>query len=353
MPRQVYFFIVAVAAACLPAIVFVHLSCDPALQTYALDIEGVHGIPLERWLWMQGVYPITGVFAGEAYYNWAEEAYRSQWYIPALITPGGRLSVSGRSSGDGVVAVVIAPRPERSILDVAPTAAGALGLKGDFDGRCAYPANATQIVVIYVDALGWQRYEWGRPAMGNLSALGPAPAIDVYPSISVVNAAAMVTGVTPERSGVDRWERRTMRADNVIDMAARDGVSAAWIDGPRPPVTTGTGIISLDDADGDGTTDDEVTARAMAEHEAGTRLLYVHLRGPDRALHASGPYSQRSHDALSEADAQIGAIVRNLRPGTLLIVTADHGGHDIAGDRGEHGTLLPQDMLIPFVVRAC
>ncbi|OPY29453.1 MAG: Type I phosphodiesterase / nucleotide pyrophosphatase [Methanocella sp. PtaU1.Bin125] len=355
MPRQVRFFIVAVVAACLPAIVFVHLSCDTALQTYALDIDGVHGIPLERLLWRQGVYPITGVFAGGAYYDWADEAYRSQWYIPALITSGGRLIVSGRSSDDGVAAVITVPRPELSILDVAPTAGGALGLKGDFDGRCVYPANATQVVVIYVDALGWQRYEWGRPAMSNLSALGPAPAIDVYPSISVVNAAALVTGVMPERSGVDRWERRTMRTgvDNVIDLAARHGVSAAWIDGPRPPVTTATGIISLEDADGDGTTDDEVTARAMAEYEAGTRLLYVHLRGPDRALHASGPYSNRSLAALAQADAQIGTMVRSLKPGTLLIITADHGGHDIAGGKGEHGTLLPEDMIIPFIARAC
>jgi len=353
MPRQVYFLFIVVLAACLPAVCYVHLSFDPALQTYSIDTEGVHGIPLERWLWEECIYPVTGIYAGGEYFNWTDAAYHSLWYIPVMITPDGGLSIFGRSQDRQDITVVTAPRPERSILDVAPTACDALGLKGDFDGSSARRGNASQVVVIYVDALGWQRYEWARPVMRNLTALGPSAACDVYPSISNVNAAALITGVMPERSGVDRWERRTMMTDNIIDIALRNGVSAAWIDGPRPPVSPDRGIISVNDSDGDGVTDDEIMDRAIAEYEDSTRLLYVHLYDTDRALHESGPYSQRSLDAMARADAMIGLMVSRLGPGTLLIITADHGGHEIEGGKGDHGTLLPQDMVIPLVLMGC
>lgn len=353
MPRQVYFLIIAFLIACLSAICYTHLSYDPALQTYSMEAGGVQGIPLERRLWQDGVYPVTGIYAGTEYINWTDAAYHSLWYIPAVITPEGNLSIFGRSLNGQDITVVTASRPVRSILDVAPTACGALGLKGDFDGRCICPVNASQVVVIYVDALGWQRYEWARPVMRNLSALGPSAACDVYPSISSVNAAALITGVMPERSGVDRWESRTIIVDNIIDIALRNGVSAAWVDGPRPPVSLDRGIVSVSDTDGDGVTDDEIMDRAIAGYEGGTRLIYVHLYDTDRALHESGPYSQRSLDAIARADVQIGSIVSRFKPGTLLIITADHGGHDIEGGKGDHGTLLPQDMFIPFLAWIC
>jgi hypothetical protein len=353
MPRQVYFLFIAVLAASLPAVCYVHLSFEPALQAYSMDAGSVNGIPLERWLWHEGIYPVTGVYAGGEYVKWADAAYHSLWYIPVIVTPDCSLSIFGKPGDGHDIAVVTASRPERSILDVAPTAGEALGLKGDFDGTSGRQGNASQVVVLYVDALGWQRYEWATPVMSNLSSLGPSAACDVYPSISNVNAAALITGVMPERSGVDRWERRTMIADNLIDIALRNGVSAAWIDGPRQPVSLDRGIVSVNDSDGDGVTDDEIMARAVAEYENGTRLLYVHLYDTDRTLHISGPYSRRSLDAMARADVLIGSMVSRLKPGTLLIITADHGGHDIEEGRGDHGTLLPQDMIVPLVYRRC
>ncbi|MGA9139069.1 MAG: alkaline phosphatase family protein [Methanocella sp.] len=350
MPRPVYFFIIAILALSILAIHPVHLSFDPALQTYS---PGSDGIPLERLLWRQGIYPVTGAFAGGEYINWADAAYRSLWYIPVLVTPEGHLSIFGRPSDIRDITVLTMSRPERSILDVAPTAGEALGLKSDFDGICVGHSNASQVVVIYIDALGWQRYEWAMPVMGNLTAIEPTAACDVYPSISAVNAAALITGVMPERSGVDRWERRTMAVDNIIDIALRNNISAAWVDGPRPPVSLERGIVSVNDTDGDGVFDEEIMDRAMAEYKQGTRLLYVHLYDTDRALHETGPYSQRSLEALARADALVGSMASDLKPGTLLIVTSDHGGHDIEGGRGDHGTLLPQDMIIPFVARVC
>jgi len=157
----------------------------------------------------------------------------------------------------------------------------------------------------------------------------------------------------PERSGIDHWGMRNIGSDNAITTALRNGVSAAWIDGPRPPVSLPQGIIRVNDTNGDGSFDDEIAERAIAEYDKGTRLLYVHLFDTDRTLHDSGPYSGRSLDAAARADARIGRLAGRLRPGTLLLVIADHGGHDIGGGRGDHGSLLPQDMLVPLAFTLC
>lgn len=342
--------VLAILIAC-PFVHFMEPGPEPSLQKYTMDINGTNGIPLERYLWKDGIYPITGIYAGGQYFDWAAAAYRSIWYIPVLYSKGS-LVAFGEKLPPGRVSAVTVPGAGLSVLDVAPTACYALGINGSFDGRSIYQANTSRIVILYIDALGWDRYAWARPVMDNISSLGePEKACSVYPSISNVNAAAMLTGVMPERSGIDRWENRTLLTDDAISMALGNGVSAAWIDGPSPPVLLSRGIITVNDSNGDGSADDDIVDRAVAEHRNGTRLLYVHIYDMDRALHETGPYSNRSLESARWDDAQAGRLIGSLKPGTLLIVLADHGGHDIAGCKGDHGTLLPQDMLIPMFVK--
>jgi hypothetical protein len=353
MPRLTWFLLLVLLAAGAAGIHHVSPAIDGAISPDVIDANGTQGVLLERYLWQHGLYPVIGICSGGQYIDWEDVATRSLWYVPALILPDGGLSLFGEPLAGRDIAVITAPRPGRSVLDVAPTASGALGLRGDFDGRDLCQANVSRVVVIYVDGLGWYRYLQAKQAMENLSALGPAPACCVYPSISNVNAAAMLTGLRPERSGIDHWGMREISSDNVIAMALRNGVSAAWVDGPRPPVFLRQGIIRVNDTNGDGSWDDEIAERAAAEYDNGTRLLYVHLFDTDRTLHASGPYSKQSFAAANDADALIGYLAGHLRSGTLLMVIADHGGHEITGGQGDHGSLLPQDMLVPLAIRLC
>jgi hypothetical protein len=352
MSRLACFFLFIIVAACA-GVHFIRPDTGPALHSAMNDANGTRGVLLERYLWQRGLYPVVGIWSGGHYIDWATAASHSRWFIPAFLSPDGELSMFDERLDARDIAVITVPRPALSVLDVAPTACGALGLCGDFDGRDLALANASQVVVIYLDGLGWCRYEQARPVMKNLSALEPAPACCVYPSISRVNAAAMVTGVCPERSGIDRWESREIRTDDALDLALRNGISAAWIDGPRPPLSLRQGIVRVNDVNGDGSFDDEITDQAIAYYANGTRLLYVHLFDTDRALHLHGPYSPESRECDARADVLIGRLVDRLKPGTLLIVVADHGGHDILGGRGDHGSLLPRDMLIPLAVRSC
>lgn len=321
---------------------------DSVPQKYAISYEGVSGIPIERMLWRSGIYPVTGISIGDKHIDWLEAAYHSLWYIPVLLSDGN-MSIFGHGAR-GEVRVETSFKPAYSTMDVAPTACEALGIYGDFDGKSLAHVNASQVIVIYVDALGLYRYQWARDEMVNVSTLGePIVASSVYPSISNINAAAMATGALPERSGIDVWNNHTILAPTCLQLARRDNVSAAWVDSPSQ--TLNIGVIKVPDADGDGTADDEVMARAIAEHENGTRLLYVHLLQADRALHDSGPYSERSRKAIGNLDALVGKLLAHVKPGTLVILIADHGGHDIEGGKGDHGSLLPQDLLVPAFIR--
>lgn len=324
-----------------------------SLEKYRLNYNGSSGIPLERFLWKAGAYPVTGVITGSLSIDWADIAYCSYRDIPVLVDSHGGINAFGESIPGDDVFVATADKPRNSIMDIAPTVSEALGMQGgNYDGKSLAHVNASQVVVLYIDALGWYRYHRAKE-MGitsNISLLGdPVMASSVYPSISVVNAAAIVTGVYPEKSGIDRWDNRTILVDTSLDLAKRSNVSAAWIDSMKPPISLKEGIINVPDEDS--ITDDEVIDRAISEHNKGMRLIYAHIAYTDKMLHMTGSYSQESQEAIAHADVLTGRLLEYIRPGTLVIIVADHGGHDIAGGMGDHGSLLPHDMLIPIFLK--
>jgi arylsulfatase A-like enzyme len=48
---------------------------------------------------------------------------------------------------------------------------------------------------------------------------------------------------------------------------------------------------------------------------------------------------------ITQTDKAVGRILAALPPDTLVILTADHGGHDTG-----HGSNLPEDMTIPWII---
>jgi len=320
------------------------------IEKYGLHCNSTPGIPLEKTLWLAGDYPVEFVSIGNTYINWTEAAYRSLWSIPVREDNGSICAFGERLQG--MITVGVSPKPEYTTMDIAATACEALGIPTEgFDGVSLTRAKASQVVVIYVDALGWYRYLWAREKMKNITSLGPPLlASSVFPSISNVNAAAMVTGVYPEKSGIDIWENRTMLVDNDFDLAKRYRISHAWVDGPRPPVSLKDGIIRTPYRN-DSRYDEGIMEKAISEYRNGTRLLYVHIFEADQALHRTGPYSRESLKAIEHDDALVGHMLPEVGRGTLVIVVSDHGGHAIEGGKGDHGTLLPQDMLVPVFIK--
>jgi hypothetical protein len=88
---------------------------------------------------------------------------------------------------------------------------------------------------------------------------------------------------------------------------------------------------------------------AIEQIPLGFDLMFVHFGSPDSRGHKYGWMSDSYLKALRQGDEALGLLLSALdqygiRDSTLVIVTADHGGHD----RGHVGTVI-EDLLIPWV----
>jgi predicted AlkP superfamily pyrophosphatase or phosphodiesterase len=107
---------------------------------------------------------------------------------------------------------------------------------------------------------------------------------------------------------------------------------------------------SVDQHFGADVTDPEIKQQALQFIEAGLpTVLFIHFPDTDRIGHAFGWMSANQLHAVTFVDGLIGEIVAKLEGGgylesTLLIVTADHGGHDKV-----HGDDSPEDRTIPWL----
>jgi phosphopentomutase len=107
---------------------------------------------------------------------------------------------------------------------------------------------------------------------------------------------------------------------------------------------------SVDQFIGSDVTDMEVKNRAVGLIQAGLpAVLFIHFPDVDKAGHSTGWMSPGQMQTVTAADGLISQLVVALEGGgylnsTLLIVTADHGGHDTT-----HGSDSPEDTTIPWL----
>lgn len=92
-----------------------------------------------------------------------------------------------------------------------------------------------------------------------------------------------------------------------------------------------------------------VAKEAVAQIADGFGLMFVHFAGPDLRGHKYGWMSGEYMKVLREGDAALGKILAALEENhlldtTLIIVTADHGGHD-----KNHIGLVIEDYRIPWI----
>jgi arylsulfatase A-like enzyme len=82
----------------------------------------------------------------------------------------------------------------------------------------------------------------------------------------------------------------------------------------------------------------------------GFDVLFVQFPGPDTAGHEAGWMSPIYLGTVAHSDEAVARVLAaldtaGLRDSTLIILTSDHGGHDTL-----HGSSLPEDMTIPWIV---
>jgi phosphopentomutase len=89
---------------------------------------------------------------------------------------------------------------------------------------------------------------------------------------------------------------------------------------------------------------------ALNQVNEGFGLMFVHFAEGDIEGHRSGWMSRAQLGVYGREDRGLGSMLQRLKDRgmyetTLIIVTSDHGGHD-----STHGSDLPEDMTIPWVV---
>jgi predicted AlkP superfamily pyrophosphatase or phosphodiesterase len=289
-------------------------------------------------------------------FDWAEVAEQAWWRLD------GRLWIDGEAWDVArleVEPLAMLGQVQAQIIDVAPTVAAALGLPAP--ARCSGSAlevpRTQHVLVVFLDGFGYVRYGEALEAglIPHLSGLGqPLLGLTVYPPITCVATASLLTGALPgEHEAVQRGIRQT-EEETIFDVAAAAGLRVVAVEGDSLSFNLRGAEMQLSgDRDGNGTTDDNVLANAMAVLDEGMPdLMFVHFHGIDDAGHTYGPGAVEEQARVRAEDEAVGQILQELPPDTVVIIFADHGMHDVEeeGRLGNHGHLIERDIFIPIWV---
>jgi predicted AlkP superfamily pyrophosphatase or phosphodiesterase len=169
-----------------------------------------------------------------------------------------------------------------------------------------------------------------------------------------VASASLLTGAPPAVNGVDQRGIRKTETETLFDVAAAAGLEVVAVEGNALAFNLRSAEMTLSgDRDGNGSTDDNVLANALAVLEGGMPdLFYVHFHGIDDAGHTYGPGAPEEQAAIHGVDAAVGQLMQALPPNTLAIIFADHGMHQVEeeGRLGNHEFLIERDMFIPITL---
>jgi phosphopentomutase len=162
----------------------------------------------------------------------------------------------------------------------------------------------------------------------------------------------MLTGLCPAKHGVN-WndykpELGFALGTDLFDLAHANGLQTVMYVG-KEKLRQITEPSSTDVFTYINDRDLVITEQLLANFPQDFRLLFVHFPTPDWMGHVYGWLSPQQLSVVFRADEALGQILaelsaRGLREETLIIITADHGGHDTT-----HGSSLPEDMTIPWI----
>jgi arylsulfatase A-like enzyme len=191
----------------------------------------------------------------------------------------------------------------------------------------------------------------------NIEALAARGAVSwtartVYPSVTLPAHASMLTGLDISQHGVTDNDNiqpcPVIDAPTFVTSAAEAGYATAMVVG-KEKLCRFHQSESVDFTfarEGDRSVVDR-TLELLAE---GYEVLFLHLPNPDYFGHSTGWMSETYLTEMRNTDRQVGRLLAaldelNLTDETLVILTADHGGHLM-----EHGQDIPEDMTIPWII---
>jgi predicted AlkP superfamily pyrophosphatase or phosphodiesterase len=221
-------------------------------------------------------------------------------------------------------------------------------------------AGAHQVVLFVVDGLGWEQLQERLDRAPTLAAMAGGPVTTVAPSTTSTALTSLTTGLPPGEHGVVgyriavhgevlnvlRWTTAAGDAHQSIPPSKLQPVAPFL--GERPPVVTraeyrrsGFTGAHLDPARfwGYRTLSTMVTEIGRLVR-ASEPFVYAYYDGLDKVSHE---YGLREHydNELAWIDHTVERILTALRPGCVLVVTADHGQVEV----GDNVLPLAGDVL--------
>ncbi len=180
----------------------------------------------------------------------------------------------------------------------------------------------------------------------------------VVPSATLPAHASLVTGTCPAKH-IARWNEYVPQNGyalgvDIFDLTRAVGLRTVLVTGKEklrqitePGSTDFFGFVDNTDEEKDETTLENM---ALEQIRQGFGLMMAHFPDGDIAGHEFDWMSKQQLSAFHKKDASFGSFLKAMKnsgyyDGTLFIITADHGGHN-----SNHGTRLPEDMTIPWIV---
>jgi predicted AlkP superfamily pyrophosphatase or phosphodiesterase len=156
----------------------------------------------------------------------------------------------------------------------------------------------------------------------------------------------------PSKHGVD-WndyipEKGVAKGTDLFDLAHAAGLQTVMYVG-KEKLQQVTDAASVDKFVYINDRDKVIMQDLLADFPMDFGVLFIHFATTDDMGHVYGWLSPEQLSVVYRADEALGQLLdaldaKGLRDETLLIITADHGGHDKT-----HGSSMPEDMTIPWI----
>lgn len=176
----------------------------------------------------------------------------------------------------------------------------------------------------------------------------------VIPSSTLPAHASLLTGLNPEDHGITwntyRPERGYIGKPTVFDLAKKKGAKTLAVINKlklktlmSPRSVDSLLVLNKDNFE---------TVRITWEHIKSLRpnFVFVHLKDLDEIGHEEGWDSKPYLGTLIKADSILKMLTDSLyrynyNQNLVFLITSDHGGHG-----KEHGTSLPDDIYVPWII---
>jgi hypothetical protein len=221
-------------------------------------------------------------------------------------------------------------------------------LAPDPEARAWMPAavrEATQVVLLVLDGLGWEQLQARSHLAPVLSGMDGGPITSVAPTTTATALTSISTGLAPAEHGVVGYRLRVGDRDvlNVLRWQTAAGDARQNVDpstfqpwpafgGTSPPVVTraefaatGFTVAHLAGARLNGwRLPSALVVEVRRLLQAGEPFVYAYYDGIDKVAHDRG-FGEYYDAELAFTDQLAAAVVASLPPGAALVVTSDHG----------------------------